>query len=51
MAEIVVEMLNSPRYEQEKPEHYVNFTLKLLKKLPSTKELIAVVLLYKKWKA
>lgn len=51
MAEIVVEMLNNPRYEQQKPEHYVIFALKLLKKMPSTKELVAVVLLYKKWKA
>lgn len=51
MAEIVVEMLNSPRYEQEKPEHYVSFALKLLKKLPSAKEITAVVLLYKKWKS
>lgn len=51
MAEIVVEMLNSPRYELEKPEHYVSFALKLLKKLPSAKEITAVVLLYKKWKS
>lgn len=51
MAEIVVEMLNSPRYEQEKTEHYVSFALKLLKKLPSAKEITAVILLYKKWKS
>lgn len=51
IAEIVIEMLNNPRFEQEKPEHYVSFALKLLKRLPSAKEIVAVVLLYKKWKS